>query len=195
MNRRQFLEKSSQIALASSLLPAIVLPKQAQAQSTNEDFWEKPRTIFLQRKDSFESQVVTYWQNGKIDKAGYLKTCEILRDGHQQKIYPMDIRLLDLIRATQAWVFAYGYNLPFIVHSAYRTKQTNNRTEGAVKNSKHLVGQAIDFSVPNLPVHYLGLLAQRFIESDGKGGGVGFYYQHNFVHMDTGRGLERVWAR
>lgn len=189
MDRRGFLAGMGGLALA---------PLTGWAQDNElvgPGFWERPRYIDLQRKDTNERFGIVYYKDGAIDAQGYRKACEVLRDAHVNQVYPMDIRLLDLICATQTWVRHYGYNVPFLVHSAYRSPKTNRSIEGAARNSKHMTGQALDFTVPGLPAEYMGKLAQRFLTSDGKGGGVGFYTSAKFTHMDTSRGSERMWRK
>lgn len=184
MDRRDFLKALSVVPAAGYLDVPIV----------SQNFWDKPRIIDLQRKDTGERFAMTYWQNGARDEAGYRKVCEVMRDAHVQEVYPIDLRLLDLMCATQAWVRYYGYNVPYMIHSGYRSPKTNSRIENAAKDSKHMTGEAIDFTVPGLPANYMGKLAQSFLKTDGQGGGVGFYTSAQFTHMDTGRGRERVWV-
>jgi hypothetical protein len=62
------------------------------------------------------------------------------------------------------------------------------RSNGVAKFSQHMLGKAVDFYIPGVPLEQLreaGLRAQR--------GGVGFYPSSNFVHMDTGS--VRHWPR
>ena len=109
-----------------------------------------------------------------------------LRGGNAMR--SIDPRLLDLICAMQAWVGHYGYTKPFQISSGYRSPATNARTEGAAKNSMHMQGRAADIIIPELPVNYLGRLAQHY-----SAGGVGFYPSRGFVHVDTGN--IRSWRK
>src|SRR4029453_14838473 len=76
----------------------------------------------------------------------------------------------------------------------YRSPETNamlrRRSNGVAQFSQHMLGKAIDFYIPGVPLEQLreaGLRAQR--------GGVGFYPTSGapFVHMDTGS--VRHWPR
>jgi uncharacterized protein YcbK (DUF882 family) len=71
------------------------------------------------------------------------------------------------------------------VVSGYRTPQTNRmlrRTmSGVALHSYHTKGQAIDLRIPGVPLDDLWAMAVDI----GKGG-VGFYPDSNFVHVDTG---------
>ena len=63
-------------------------------------------------------------------------------------------------------------------------------SHGVARFSQHMLGHAMDFSIPGIPLEHLreiGLRLQR--------GGVGFYPESGspFVHMDTGD--VRMWPR
>ena len=55
------------------------------------------------------------------------------------------------------------------------------------RDSQHSHGTAIDFTIPNVPAQALEAWARA-----QKLGGVGFYPQSGFVHMDTGP--IRTWS-
>lgn len=156
------------------------------AVNASEPFWDLPRSLNVYRPATKEILNVVYWENGKINVDGYTKLCWLMRDVHVNKAAMMDPRVFDLLRAIQAWVSSYGYTKPIQINSGYRTASTNSKLEGAAKNSMHLHGKAIDIVVPGLPTNYVGLLASHY-----QAGGVGFYPDKHFVHIDTGR--QRYW--
>lgn len=181
LSRRAFLG-----GLVAAPLAGLIVPE-AQAQPVDA-FWSQPRVLHLYRP-ALKKQVRTvYWQNNQVNMAGYREICELLKDQRAGVAVAMDIRLLDLLCAMQAWVAYYGFKDPIQVNSGYRTLQTNSRLEGAAKNSMHLQGKAADVVFPGLPTSYIGRLASHYA-----GGGVGFYYSSGFVHVDTGR--QRSWVR
>ena len=157
------------------------------APGSSAGFWNKPRVISLRRLQNTERVHVTYWRDGGIDPTGYGQVCWLMRDLKANTHHPIDVRVLDLLCAMQAWVGHYGFTKPFVVSSGYRTQRTNERLEGAARNSMHLYGKAVDLIFPDLPVSYLGQLAQHY-----SAGGVGFYPSRGFVHVDTGR--LRTWG-
>src|SRR3989442_11919665 len=78
--------------------------------------------------------------------------------------------------------------------SAYRSPATNamlrRRSSGVARFSQHMLGHAMDFYIPDVPLEQIraaGLRLQR--------GGVGFYPTSGspFVHLDTGS--IRHWPR
>lgn len=152
----------------------------------NIDFWNKPRSLFIKVTDTSEVSHIVYFENGKINENGYRLACYLLRDTHTNEIKLIDLKLLDLICAVQAWIKHYGYNDPILINSAYRSLKTNNKLEGASKNSMHLSGRAVDFTVPGLSPLDLGRISAKF-----NAGGIGLYPIRNFIHLDTGN--VRYW--
>lgn len=143
------------------------------------------RSLWLRR--GTEELQATYWtaaQGRNNDE--YLKVCWILRDLQANRVFTMDRGLLDMLAGLQAWLKSGGIDQPIVLHSGYRTTQTNKATEGAALNSRHVVGKAADISVPGVtPVKLAGMASLL-----GRGG-TGFYVGRGFVHVDTGD--ERVW--
>jgi uncharacterized protein YcbK (DUF882 family) len=78
----------------------------------------------------------------------------------------------------------------FEVISGYRSPQTNaslrGKSKGVAKKSFHLKGKAIDIRLSDVPTRKL-----RDAAISLKAGGVGYYAQSDFVHIDTGR--VRTW--
>ena len=83
---------------------------------------------------------------------------------------------------------------PIQIISSYRSPATNamlrRRSSGVARFSQHMLGHAMDFFIPDVPleqIRYAGLRLQR--------GGVGFYPTSGspFVHLDTGS--IRHWPR
>jgi uncharacterized protein YcbK (DUF882 family) len=144
------------------------------------------RMLWLRRGD--EEARVTYWTAaGGRDQDAYLQLCWLLRDVRADRVFAMDRGLLDTLAALQAWLRAGGSDAPMQIHSGYRTQRTNNATEGAALNSRHVVGQAADISVPGVSGVKLAGMSSLL----GRGG-TGFYVGRGFVHVDTGD--ERVWV-
>ena len=72
------------------------------------------------------------------------------------------------------------------VISAYRSQATNEmlrkRSGGVARNSQHLLGKAIDVRLTGVDTAELRDTALAL-----KRGGVGYYRNLDFVHVDTGR--------
>lgn len=181
MDRRLFL------GAAFGTAASVALPVSAMSDS-DAAFWALPRRLRLIRAQTRETLDEVYWADGQLQMSGYLRICHLLRDTHNGKAVYMDPRLLDLMRAVQAYVEYYRYTAPLTINSGYRSPETNQKLEGAAKNSMHLKGKAVDFSMPGLPSEYMGLLASHYLA-----GGVGFYPASGFTHMDTGN--VRYWGK
>lgn len=157
-------------------------------QNNPNDFWSRPRRLYLKRQQTGEKAEIFYFVNGRINYEHYWIASYLMRDVRAQKMIYMDIRLLDLLAAIQAWLTFFGHRGPIVITSGYRTEKTNSSLEGAAKNSMHLRGKAVDFTIPGLNVRDVAKIAAHF-----RAGGVGIYPSRNFIHLDTG-GI-RTWTR
>jgi uncharacterized protein YcbK (DUF882 family) len=74
--------------------------------------------------------------------------------------------------------------------SGYRSPSYNKKLvlheQGAVLNSLHTKGKAMDFSIPGVWLSSIQRAAKNL-----KLGGVGYYRSRGFIHIDTGR--PRFW--
>jgi len=126
---------------------------------------------------------VVYFQNGEYVDSALDEINRFLKDFRTGDIAEMDPELLDLLHDVRN---EFGGNETFEVISAYRSPKTNemlrSRTGGVARNSQHVLGNAIDVRLRGVPIEKL-----RDTALDMQRGGVGFYKQSDFVHMDTGR--------
>ena len=103
----------------------------------------------------------------------------------------MDPRLLDLVWEAYRASGATDY---IQVVCGYRSPATNSmlrsRSKGVAEKSQHMLGKAMDFYIPGVPLKKL-----RDIGLKMQGGGVGYYPTSGspFVHMDVGN--VRHWPR
>jgi len=129
----------------------------------------------------------TYWAAGDYLQEGLRQIDRVLRDHRSNLVHPIDRRLLGLLDALRVRLDTPE---PFEVISGYRSPATNARlvrtTSGVAPGSLHVVGMAIDVRVPgrSLPV-------VRDAAKELRSGGVGYYPDSNFVHVDVGR--VRYW--
>jgi uncharacterized protein YcbK (DUF882 family) len=114
----------------------------------------------------------------------------ILRDFRVNEIKPIDPRVFDLLHELGGTLET---DQPFHIISGYRSPHTNTilrarggATTGVASHSLHMVGQAIDIRLPGVKLENLRNAARSL-----KIGGVGFYPDLNFVHVDVGR--VRYW--
>lgn len=184
MTRRDFLGLLA-AGLATTNLPAFAGGySRAPVPASFADFWQRPRELWLRVERTGEEARPVYALPDRLLAGGYVQCCRLLRDVRRDAAVQMDVRLLDLLRAVQGWLTAWGHAQPIVILSGYRTQATNSEVSGA-RQSQHLQGRAADFVIPGLPADYLGQLALAF-----RAGGVGFYVGR-FVHVDTG--AVRTW--
>jgi uncharacterized protein YcbK (DUF882 family) len=149
------------------------------------------RTLAMHHMHTGEDITITYKVNGRYDDAALQKLNHFLRDWRKEEAAKMDPHLLDLIWEVYQEV---GAKEPIQIVCGYRSPATNamlrHRSSGVARFSQHMLGKAIDFYIPGVPLEqlrYAGLRMQR--------GGVGFYPTSGspFVHLDTGS--VRHWPR
>jgi uncharacterized protein YcbK (DUF882 family) len=111
----------------------------------------------------------------------------VLRDWRTDQVHPIDPDLLDLLTDLHQ---ASGSRLPFEVICGYRSPATNkmlaDRSKNVSPKSLHLQGKAIDIRLSDVSLERLRDTALKLTR-----GGVGYYPDSNFVHVDTGR--VRAW--
>ncbi|KRB31125.1 MULTISPECIES: DUF882 domain-containing protein [Mesorhizobium] len=142
------------------------------------------RALRIQHLHTGEKAEIVFKRNGRYDQAGLKKINFMLRDWRRNEPTRMDPRLLDLV--WQAYR-ASGSTSYIHVVSAYRSPATNamlrSRSKGVARESQHMVGRAMDFFLPDVPLKKL-----RDIGLKMQGGGVGYYPTSGspFIHMDVG---------
>jgi uncharacterized protein YcbK (DUF882 family) len=126
---------------------------------------------------------VVYYQNGKYVDSALDEINRFLADFRTGDMADMDPKLLDILHDVRNELGSDG---TYEVISAYRSPKTNemlrSNSGGVARNSQHLLGNAIDVRLRGIPIEKL-----RDTALDMKRGGVGYYEQSDFVHIDTGR--------
>jgi uncharacterized protein YcbK (DUF882 family) len=149
------------------------------------------RTISLYHTHRKDSITVTFKRGGYYDKAALSKLNYFLRDWRNDQQTNMDPRLFDVL-----WESYSEAGIRSAVHvvSAYRSPATNamlrRRSRGVAKHSQHMLGKAMDTTVPGASMARVREVGMRL-----QMGGVGFYPRSNtpFVHLDVGN--VRSWPR
>jgi uncharacterized protein YcbK (DUF882 family) len=149
------------------------------------------RTLSFHHTHSGEDLTVTFKRDGRYDEEALKKLNHFLRDWRSQDQTTMDRHLFDILWEVYRDVDG---KKPIQIISAYRSPATNSmlrrRSSGVARFSQHMLGHAMDFYIPDVPLEHVraaGLRQQR--------GGVGFYPTSGspFVHLDTGS--VRHWPR
>ena len=175
-SRRNFLN----IAVGAGV--AALLPARALAAAPE-------RSLRFYNTHTGEFTSTTYWADGQFIQEGLQQATFILRDFRNGAQKAIDPGLLDLLVQLRGMVGSGGASA-FHIISGYRSPQTNallrESTGGVARHSMHLEARAIDIRMPGIALDRLRAAAIGL-----QGGGVGFYPDSNFVHVDTGR--VRTW--
>ncbi|HTV70687.1 MAG TPA: DUF882 domain-containing protein, partial [Rhizobiaceae bacterium] len=114
------------------------------------------RTLKLYYTHTGERAEITFKRNGRYDAAGLKKLNQFLRDWRRNEPTKMDPRLFDVVWEAYRASGARDY---IHVVSAYRSPATNSllrsRSSGVAEKSQHMLGKAMDFFIPGVPLKTL----------------------------------------
>jgi uncharacterized protein YcbK (DUF882 family) len=182
IGRRAFIAGGLSVA-ASLAMPRLSLADGLPASSR----WN----LWLERYDTGEQAYAPFTLDGRsLYFEGYKQLCAVLRDDHvpiHRGWVKIPIKTVEVLWSVQQYLARAGFNAPLVVHSGYRTPETNAATEGAAWNSFHMYGRAVDFHVDGVGTDELADICY----SCPDGGGVGSY-AGGWVHLDTGP--KRTWT-
>jgi len=145
------------------------------------------RSLSFVHTHTGERLSTVYFQDGQYQAGELERINQLLRDFRTGDVHTIDTGVLDILADLR--LFA-DRDEPYEVISGYRSPQTNaalrRHSSAVAEHSLHLQGRAIDVRLPGFPTRKLRELALEM----GRGG-VGFYPQPDFVHLDNGR--VRCW--
>jgi uncharacterized protein YcbK (DUF882 family) len=161
----------------------LFIPRPARAEGLGA------RSLSFDNLHTGESLNVEYWAKGQYLPDALAEVDHVLRDFRTGQVHPIAPQLLDLLALLRDRLET-THSIHVI--SGYRSPATNvmlrdeHEHSGVATKSLHMRGMAIDIRIPgrSLAVLHTAALAQR-------GGGVGYYPQSDFVHVDVGR--VRTW--
>jgi len=165
-------------------LGAICIPSTSLASLLKSS----PRELKLNNLHTGEELLTQYFDGKNYQRSEMKKINHLCRDFRRNEITEMDKRLFDQLTAIQKTI---GCHNQVQLISGYRSPATNKmlraQSSGVAKKSMHMLGQAIDFRLDDVP-----LIEVKKAALSLKAGGVGYYPNSNFVHIDTGR--FRTWG-
>ncbi len=172
-DRRRFLRSSAVLAAG------VCLPASARAAFSTSH----PKRLKLYHTHTGESLNSVFWADGQYLPDALIAISRLLRDHRTSQVAPIAPQLLSLLERIASLVGA-GDTLHVIC--GYRSPETNqvlaDRSTGVAKHSLHMDGRAIDIRIPGR-----SLTDVRNAALSVRGGGVGFYPESQFVHVDIGR--------
>lgn len=173
MNRRNFMKVATMASLVS------LFPNSAFANSKAP----YKRSLSFYNIHTGEKLDTTFWAEGSYIPEALADMNHILRDHRTDKAAEIDTGLFDLLHSLRTNLDS---NSPFHIISGYRSPATNamlrSHSSGVAKKSLHMAGKAIDINLPGRSLAELKKVAVNL-----KQGGVGYYPDSNFVHVDVGR--------
>lgn len=145
------------------------------------------REISLINLHTGEHLKAEYFHNGQYVPGAMRAISFLMRDHHNNKVHPIDPQLVDLAHVLHSTVRCNG---PVNVVCGYRSPETNAMmheiSAGVAVHSMHIQGKAMDMRMPG---SRLGSIRKAALALGV--GGVGYYPEDNFVHVDTGP--KRQW--
>jgi len=178
VSRRSFLLTSTQIVLG---LGVVSVPTIACAKAVDK------RSLSFFHTRTQQELTITYASGTAYDRKALTRINQFLRDYQTGQVHVIDPKLLDILWAVQGEMGRKGV---YEVISGYRSPKTNRGLRhghpGVASHSLHMKGKAVDirFSGTNL-----AQIRQCALEMQC--GGVGYYPNDGFVHLDSGQ--YRTW--
>jgi uncharacterized protein YcbK (DUF882 family) len=158
-------------------LPMLTLPRRARA------IVPSTRSLSFLHTHTGERLSLVYASGDAYVPAALARLNWFLRDFRNGETRAIDPQLLDQLHTLAELTRTKAV---FEVISGYRSPSTNESLQrqggGVATHSLHLEGRAIDVRLADVPLADL-----RDAATSLRAGGVGFYPQSQFVHLDTGR--------
>lgn len=146
------------------------------------------RSLAFQNPHTGDKLSLTYFEKGRYLTDALAEINFLLRDYRTGDVHEIDPSLLDQLYDLKQML---GLSQPFGVISGYRSPLTNARLHaeqaGVANNSFHIHGRAVDIRLERFDlrrIHNAAIAMHR--------GGVGYYPESNFIHLDTG--TFRTWT-
>ena len=179
------VSRRSVLGSAALLGAAVALPGRGRAALRLTD--SSRRGLVLHNLHTDEHLEVTYWARGAYRADALAQIDWIMRDHHTDEVLAIDRHLVELLHRLQSRL---GGKRTLEVISAYRSPATNAMLAGVsdavAPNSLHMDGKAVDINVAGVRLNALRRAATAL-----KAGGVGYYPNSGFIHVDVGR--VRYW--
>lgn len=117
-------------------------------------------------------------KNGTYDQEEIKKIQWIMRSGGAGEQTEPSLLLLEILDAVEDRFGGRG----LVLLSGYRTPHFNNKVPGSARYSMHMLGWAADIRIPGRTALQINRYAEKL-----HAGGVGYYPDAAFVHLDSAR--------
>ena len=150
---------------------------------------EKKFNLKLINANTKDAVTFQFGKNHRLRSQEISKLNHFLKDWRTNEIKKFDTMVLNDFLKICSLCSERGDAVKVSVHSGFRSKETNEylrrKSHKVARNSMHILGKAIDFSIPGMSVQHL----TKIVKANTKGG-VGSY--PTFVHLDSGP--QRSWS-
>ena len=140
------------------------------------------RRAFVHNLHTGETLDAVYFENGAYVPGALRAAMKVLRDWRSGEEHFMDPRLFDLMHKLRAKMDVRG---AFQIVSGYRSAKTNammrQHSKEVAAHSQHILGKALDIGMEGVELSRLHRAALSL-----RAGGVGYYPNSGFVHVDVG---------
>lgn len=174
ISRRKIIGSGAAFIAGSILFPKIVAARAALITKVSE---KQVHFYHIHTGETFKG---VFWANGRFIPEAVHDLNHLLRDWRTNKKILINHSLFDLLYSLKNSLDA---KKPFEIICGYRDPKTNEglrqARSGIAKHSRHLTGDAIDFRIPGVRLQDLRKAALL-----KKAGGVGYYPQSGFIHVD-----------
>jgi uncharacterized protein YcbK (DUF882 family) len=178
--RRRFIRNFACGALLTLGSPALAQPSKSRLQL--------PKSLAFLNPHTGDKLKLTYFERGRFIKSALREINFVLRDYRTGDVHMIDTDLLDQLHDLKLMLGMA--NRPFHIVSGYRSPYTNTRlhyeNSGVANNSLHMQGRAIDIRIEGVHTRHIRNAAFAL-----RRGGIGYYPESDFVHLDTGK--FRTW--
>jgi uncharacterized protein YcbK (DUF882 family) len=150
---------------------------------------EKKFNLKLINANTKDEVTFQFGKNHSLRSQEVFKLNHFLKDWRTNEIKKFDAIVLNDFLKICSLCSGTSDALKVSVHSGFRSKETNEylrrKSHKVARNSMHILGKAIDFSIPGMSAQHL----TKIVKANTKGG-VGSY--PTFVHLDSGP--QRSWS-
>lgn len=179
--RRSFL-KAAGVIVAGSLTS----PKQVLGAFSSS---EASRSLFMHNVHTGEFLKTLYWEKGSYIPEAFKDIHVFFRDRFTHQVRAIHPDLINLLHSIYKKT---GTTKPLELFSGYRCASTNaslrRKSSKVASQSFHMKGMAADFSIPGIPLKTLKAIAN----AQGAGG-LGYYPNTGFIHIDVRTGTQKRW--
>ena len=150
---------------------------------------EKKFNLKLINANTKDEVTFQFGKNHRLRSQEVFQLNHFLKDWRTNEIKKFDAIVLNDFLKICSLCSGTSDALKVSVHSGFRSKETNEylrrKSHKVARNSMHILGKAIDFSIPGMSAQHL----TKIVKANTKGG-VGSY--PTFVHLDSGP--QRSWS-